>query len=175
MVVLVLYYKIDLILICYVGNNFRICRNTVSGKVDRLAVHSPAVEDFIRRRFGRGYGKQTVLIYHLHVVNASVILKRGDNLFAAFERSQILLVITYRFLQFGDFCIERAYYSRVILRLQRKIGNLIIQARNLRVQPVYGFYIQFVVRLQLFVKRLQIIHLACKLRYLRLIFRAACL
>ena len=43
-------HKIDFVLVCNVGNDFRISRYAVRCKVYRLAVHSPTVENDI------GYG-----------------------------------------------------------------------------------------------------------------------
>ena len=147
MVVFIFDNEIYLILVCNVGNDFRVLRNAVCRKVDCFAVHRPAVKDFIRRRFRRRNRKQTVFVYHLHIVNAAVKFKCGDDLFTALQRSKILFVITDRFLQFGNLGIERTHHSRIVLRLQCKVGNLTIERSNLRVQPVYSLYVQFVVRL----------------------------
>ncbi len=92
----------------------------------------------------------------MNVVNAAVKFKRSNNLFAAFERSQILLVITDRFLQFGNLDVECIYHSRIVLRLQRKVGNLIVQPDDLCVKSVYRASVQFVGFLQLIIERLQI-------------------
>ena len=145
MVVFAVCHKIDLVFMRYVGNYFRVRRYAVSGKVDRLAVNRPAVEYNVSRRGRRCDCQKTVLVYYLYVVNAPVKLERGNDLLAAFQCRQILFVITYGLLQFRNFSVQSVDHRRIVLRLQCQIGNLIVKACNLRVQPVNRLCVQSVV------------------------------
>ena len=100
-------HKVDFVLMRYVGYNSRIRRNAVSRKVDRLSVYRPAVENNVSRRSRLGYGKQRIFVDDLNVVNAAVKLKRGYNLFAAFEALQILFIVTDGLLEFRNLDIQR--------------------------------------------------------------------
>ena len=59
-----------------------------------------------------------MLVYYLNVVNAPVKLECCNDLFAAFQRRKVLLVIANRFLQFRNFHVQSVDDGGAILHLQ---------------------------------------------------------